>query len=65
MSIFEKLWRPEVRSLVDRYHELTGDWVGYNWDEYGSIDDYVEKLKEKIAKAEEELGEAKNDQNPP
>lgn len=57
MSIFEKLWQPEVRSLVDRYHELTGIWVGYNWDQYGSIEDYVERLKARIAKAERELEE--------
>ena len=55
MSIFEKLWRPEVRSLVNYYHELTGEWEGYNWDQYGSVEDYIEKLKAKIAKAEQEL----------
>ena len=60
MSIFEKLWRPEVRSLVNYYHELTGEWEGYNWDQYGSVEDYIEKLKAKIAKAEQELEENPN-----
>ncbi len=54
MNVVEELRKPAIRALRERYHELTGYWVGYHWEEYGSIDDYVEKLKEKIAKAEKE-----------
>lgn len=55
MTIGEALWQPEIRALRERYHELTGFWIGYHWTEYSSIEDYVEKLKAKIAKAEREL----------
>lgn len=59
MTISEALWQPEIRALRERYHELTGFWVGYHWTEYSSIEDYVEKLKAKIAKAEKELEDEK------
>ena len=57
MNVVEELKKPEVRTLRERYHELTGRWFGYHWEEYGSIEEYVEKLRAKIAKAEKNLEE--------
>lgn len=65
MNVVAVLQKPEIRTLRERYHELTGFWVGYHWTEYSSIEDYVEKLKAKIAKAEKELAGKNDDQNHP
>lgn len=61
MNVVAALQKPEIRALRERYHELTGFWVGYHWSEYGSIEDYVEKLKAKIAKAERALEGSQDD----
>lgn len=60
MNVVEELRRPEIQALRERYHELTGFWVGYHWEEYGSIEDFVKNLKKKIAKAEKEKAYAQN-----
>lgn len=60
MTVAEAFKQPEIRALRERYHDLTGCWLGYHWRDYGSIEDYVEKLKEKIAKAEKGKEYAQN-----
>ena len=52
MTVFEELQQPEVKSLRERYHELTGYWVGYHWEEFGSIEEFKTYLREKIFEEE-------------
>ncbi len=52
MTVFEELRQPEIKKLRERYHELTGYWTGYHWEEFGSIEEFKLYLKEKIAEEE-------------
>lgn len=55
MNVVEELKKPKVWALREKHHELTGRWFGYHWEEYGSIEECVKKLKAKIVKADREL----------
>ncbi len=48
MSIFDLLREPEVLELKEKYHEITGVWLPYHWDCFGSIDEYKEHMKKII-----------------
>lgn len=65
MTIFEELQQPEVKTLRERYHQLTGYWAGYHWEEFGSIESFKAYLCEEIAKEEEELERKQDDKNHP
>lgn len=56
MTIFEELASEEVQSLKKRYHELYGEWLGYHWNTYGSVEEYKERMRREIAEKEKELG---------
>lgn len=52
MKIADEMQRPEVVALRNRYHELYGVWPGYHWEEFSSIEQFVDYLKGKIAEKE-------------
>lgn len=56
MTFLEELKSEEVQSLKKRYHELYGVWIGYHWNDYGSVEEYKEHMRKKIAEKEKELG---------
>ena len=46
---------PEIVSLQNRYHELTGYYLpGWNWNDYHDLNHYVACLREIVAEAEAE-----------
>ena len=55
MTIFEELESEEISDLRDRYYELYGVNCGYHWNDYGSVEEYKEYLRKKIAEKEKEL----------
>lgn len=38
----------EAESLRKKYHEITGEWLGFHWDCFGSIEEYKEHMKKVI-----------------
>ena len=38
----------EVQALRERYHEITGEWLGFHWDCFGSINEYKEYMRNRI-----------------
>ncbi len=57
MTVWEQLQEPEVKALRERYHNLTGCWVGLHWEELSTVDALKKYLREEISKMEKELGE--------
>ena len=57
MNVVEELRKPEIRALRERYHELTGFWQGYHWEDFGSMDEFKDYLRKEIAKEEKKLRE--------
>lgn len=55
MDIFDELQTDEVCELKIRYHELYGCWRGYHWEDFGSVEEYKDWLREKISEKEKEL----------
>ena len=47
---------PEIVIPRQRYHELTGIYLGFNMDQYATLDDYKARLRAKVAEAEKERG---------
>lgn len=38
----------EVQSLRKQYHEITGEWLSFHWDCFGSIEEYKAYMKKTI-----------------
>lgn len=57
MDPFNELDTPEMEALRQRYYELYGVWQGYHWNNFGSVEDYKNYLKAKIAEKEKELAD--------
>lgn len=38
----------EVAGLRKKYHQITGEWLGFHWDCFGSIDEYKDYMRKKI-----------------
>lgn len=55
MTVFEALQQSEVQVLRKRYHELTGYWTGYHWEEFGSVEEFKAYLRKAIAEEERKL----------
>lgn len=47
-ALIEKLKEPEIQELRKRYHEVTGEWLGFHWDCFGSIEEYKEYMRNTI-----------------
>ncbi len=51
-NLFDRLREPEVMSLREKCHEITGKWPAYHWDCFGNIDEYKEHMKKIIEEHE-------------
>lgn len=47
-GLIQKLKEDEVQELKKRYHEITGEWLPFHWDCFGSIDEYKEHMRNVI-----------------
>lgn len=44
-NLMEDLNSDELITLREHCYNITGEWIPFNWDEFGSIEDYTEYLK--------------------
>ena len=56
-DMFDALWHdPEIVIPRQRCYELTGVYWGFNLDEFASLEQFKEFLRDKVAEAEKERG---------
>ena len=54
IKLIERLRKDqEVQELKKRFHELTGKWPPYDWENYLSIDEYKEDMRRIIRENEQ------------
>ena len=46
--LIQKLKDEEVQKLRKQYHDITGEWLGFHWDCFGSIDEYKDYMRKVI-----------------
>lgn len=51
-GLMQLLRDEEVQNLKKQYHKVTGEWLGFHWDCFGSIDEYKDYMR-KIIKEHE------------
>lgn len=47
-GLIQKLKDKEIQELKRLYHEVTGEWLGFHWDCFGSIEEYKDYMKKVI-----------------
>lgn len=50
----EFLQSEEIVRLKQQYHDIFGEWAGYNYDEFSDFEDYKKYLKESIRTGEKQ-----------
>lgn len=47
-NLMKELNSDEIVELRETCFDVTGEWIPFNWDEFGSVEDYKEHLKQAI-----------------